>query len=390
MSRSPTVLILGASGNTGSRIARLLLAEVPEARVVAAGRRSAPLEALAGQLGERCTPLSVDASSRASMEAALRDVDLLVAASSTSEFVDVAIEACLATGTDYLDIQLSAEKVARLFAASDLFEAADLCAITDAGFHPGVPAALIRYGAERVPGAFRAQVSSVIQIDWRGLEIVSETAREMVREFADYDSKHLVEGSWRSMSWTGRGSPRFDFGPPWGEQVCVPMFLEELRPLPQMYPQLTSCGFYVGGFDPITDYLVIPLVLVGMKLLPGLLEGPLARLLCWSLRRGSRPPFGTLLRLEVQSEREQLVLQLGHEDGYDLTAIPVAAWLLQWADGSRPLGVSTMAQAVEPARLLGDLQRMGVRVSPPMEDSPPSPDGTAQPPRSDPAPGAGG
>ncbi len=369
MSRSPTVLILGASGNTGSRIARLLLDELPEAHIVAAGRRLAPLEELAAELGPRCTPRSVDASSRASMDAALQDVDLLVAASSTSDFVQVAIEACLATGTDYLDTQLSAEKVARLFAASARFEEAGLCAITDAGFHPGVPAALIRYGAEQVPGAWRAQVGSVIQIDWRGLEIVQETAREMVREFADYDSKHLVEGAWKPMPWTGRGSPHFDFGPPWGEQMCVPMFLEELRPLPKMYPQLTSCGFYVGSFDPITDYLVIPFVVVGMKLLPGLLEGPLARLLVWSLRRGTRSPFGTLLRLEMQSEQEQLVLQLGHEDGYDLTAIPVVAWLLQWAEGRRPLGVSTMAHAVEPGRFLRDLQRLGVGVAPPLEEA---------------------
>ncbi len=150
---------------------------------------------------------------------------------------------------------------------------------------------MIRYGAARVADPHSALVGSVIQIDWDNLALATETVREMVREFADYDSRHYA------------------------------------------------------------DNVVIPLVLAGMKVAPDRLEGPLGGLLDWSLRRGSRPPFGTVLRLEMEGPTDRLVLQLAHEDGYELTAIPVVAWLL------------TMANTVEPERFLADLERMGVSVS---------------------------
>lgn len=56
-------------------------------------------------------------------------------------------------------------------------------------------------------------------------------------------------------------------------------------------------------------------------------------------------------------------LMLSHEDGYMLTAIPVAATLLQYLDGSiaRP-GLWTQANLVEPVRLMRDMQMMGVQI----------------------------
>ena len=53
-----------------------------------------------------------------------------------------------------------------------------------------------------------------------------------------------------------------------------------------------------------------------------------------------------------------------HPDGYWLTAGAAAACLLQWLDGSlREPGVHLQALAVDPARLLRDLQRLGAEIS---------------------------
>ena len=53
-------------------------------------------------------------------------------------------------------------------------------------------------------------------------------------------------------------------------------------------------------------------------------------------------------------------LRITHADGYWLTAAAAAACLLQWQDGSlRGPGLHLQALAVDPARLLRDLQRMG-------------------------------
>jgi len=369
-----TFLVLGGAGNTGSRIARLLLAECERARVVLAGRNQEAASELARELGDlygaaRCGARRVDASDPASVRAGLEAVDMVVVASSTSRHVETVIEAAIEAGVDYLDTQYSSDKVERLKAAASRIEAAGICAITDGGFHPGVPAALVRFAAAKIPALRVANVGSLLQIDWRAIEIADVTALEMVQEFADYSSQYYGAGRWRSMGWlTGSGGLRFDFGPPWGRRNCVPMFLEELRELPGVFPTLRDTGFFVGGFGWLPDYVILPLVMVGMKLAPRLVEGPLSRLFAWSLRWASKPPFATALQLEAEGEGEggqprQLRLRLSHADGYDLTAIPVVACLLQWLDGeARKPGLATMANIVEPTRFLADLERLGVRI----------------------------
>jgi hypothetical protein len=369
-----TFLVLGGTGNTGSRIARLLLAECERARVVLAGRNQEAASELARELGgvygtARCGARRVDASDPAGVRAGLEGVDMVVVASSTACHVETVIEAAIEAGVDYLDTQYGSDKIERLKAVASRIEAAGMCAITDGGFHPGVPAALVRFAAAKIPSLRVANVGSLLQIDWRAIEIADATALEMVQEFADYSSQYYRAGRWRSMGWlTGSGSRHFDLGPPWGRRSCVPMFLEELRELPGAFPTLRETGFFVGGFGWLPDYVILPIVMAGMKLAPRLVEGPLSRLFAWSLRWASKPPFATALQLEAEGEGEggesrQLRLRLWHADGYDFTAIPVVACLLQWLDGdARKPGLATMANIVEPTRFLADLERLGVRI----------------------------
>lgn len=370
-----TILILGGYGNTGTLLARWLLQET-DARLVLAGRDLGKAGRLASELNQlspaegspRLSARLVDASDPASLAAALQGVDLLLVASSTVQHVRQVAGAALDARIDYLDIQYSTYKVNVLKSMAVEIEKAGLCFITDGGFHPGLPAALVRYAAASFAALESAIVGSVIKVDWRNLHLPDDTAMELVQELKDYQALVFKDGAWREAGWLDTWAYRsLDFGVPFGKQYCAPMFLEELRSLPQSFPTLAETGFYVGGFNWFVDWLVLPLAMLGLRLFGDRVLKPTARLVRWGLQTFSKPPYATLLKLEAKGVRDSqpasLSLTLSHDDGYQFTAIPVVATLLQYLDGSiRQPGLWMQANLVDPARLIADMQRMGVNV----------------------------
>jgi saccharopine dehydrogenase (NAD+, L-lysine-forming) len=210
-------------------------------------------------------------------------------------------------------------------------------------------------------------VGSVIQIDWKQLAFSTDTIDELVEEFRSFQMKHFRRGRWETAGWLESFRPVWmTFSHGFGRRYTMPMYLEELAPLPELLPGLEEAGFFVGGFNWFVDWILMPIGMAWLWVAPGGGKA-FGRVLEWGLRRFSAPPYGTLLKLEARGRRRGVEAALAatvyHADGYVLTAAPMAACLLQVLDGSaRKPGLHLQALLAEPRRMLADLQMMGVEV----------------------------
>jgi hypothetical protein len=366
-----TILILGGYGLAGQAIARLLY-QWTDTRLILAGRHGYKAVECAAELNAqypdiRASGIQVDASHTAALRKELDGVDLLVVASSTARYAREVARAAFEAGVDYLDIQYSTEKLQVLGALAEEIHTAGRCFITDGGFHPGLPAALVRYAAGHCDRLERAVVGCALRIDWSAIRVGDSTTEEFVAEMRDYQSLLYRGKQWRKASyWRRRDFLRLDFGEPLGRMTTVPMMLEEMRVLPEMVPGLQETGFYISGLNWFVDYLVFPLGLITVRVFPRSLR-PVARMLFWGLRTFSHPPYGIVLQLEADGEKEGMPwfqrMRLSHTDGYFLTAAPTVACIRQYLEGSaRSPGLHFMAHIVDPSRLMTDLGAMGVDI----------------------------
>jgi len=94
---------------------------------------------------------------------------------------------------------------------------------------------------------------------------------------------------------------------------------------------------------------------------------PLGKMLWWGMMNLPKPPYRVELQVQATGLKNgkpaEVRASVAHPDGYELTAIPVVAFLLQYLDGSakRP-GLWMMGHLAEPVRLMKDMEKMGVLV----------------------------
>ncbi len=363
-------LVLGGYGNAGLPICRLLLSETG-LNIHLAGRDLQKAKSAADELnrlfpGNRASGMKVDAGNTDDLKAAFRNIDMVVVASSSSQYTREVASACLEAGIDYFDIQYAAGKFEELKAFEFKIQGSGRCFISEGGFHPGLPAALIRYGANFFDSLEKAITGSLIRMNWKNLRFSETTAREFTRELIDFQGTFYKNGIWRKASlWTTRDFIKVNMGKPYGKQMCTPMFLEELRELPEEFPSLKHMGFYVAGFHWFVDMFIFPVIFLFLKIFPTLMLRPMTRLLTGSLRYFTGPPYITILKLETEGLREnrrkRLDILLSHPDSYQFTAIPAVACLLQYLDGSaRKPGLWCMGRIADPKRLMADIRRMGI------------------------------
>lgn len=356
-----TIFILGGYGHTGKSLAKHLLAQT-NANIIIAGRNLQKAQALVDELkSPRVAPRLADAANLSSLTQALHGVTLCLVAAPTTHQAETVIRACMDAGVDYLDVQFAANKLKALYAAEDEIKKAGLCFITEAGYHPGLPAALIRYAATKLDTLESANTAGYLNM--RELPY-TEAVDELMEGFLDYQAQTFKNGAWtKPTAWEMR---KFNFGDDIGERTCTSMYFEELRDIPKLFPTLKETGFYIAGVNWFSDYIITMLVFIGLKLAPKRGIRPLGKLMWWAMGK-TKPPYLVALKVEAKGLRNgkpaQVDVRIAHPDGYELTAIPVVAYLRQYLAGtSRTCGVHMMGHIAEPIQLFKDMQMMGAEV----------------------------
>ena len=363
---SKSNLILRVYGNACLAIARLLFTQT-KFGIILAGRNGERAQFAAEQLNaefktDRVNGMQIDAGNKETLIHAFKNIQMVVVASSTIKFTSIVAQAALEAGIDYFDVQISVTaKRQALDALQERILSSGRCFITDGGYRPGIPAAMVRYAATQLPELESAPVTSIFQVNWKEREFAASTADEFVDELISFNQLVLKDGKWQ----TGKMSEMLDidFGKPFGHKYCMPMFLEEFRTLPEFIPSLKETGFYSAGFGGIVDYVVIPLAFLLLAIAPNRSRKLIARLTEWGLKHTTRPPFGAVLQMKAQGSGQSLVMRVFHEDSYVITAAPAVACLLQYLDGSlQKPGLWRQATLVEPIRFFEDLARLGVQI----------------------------
>lgn len=362
------VLIIGASGVFGSRLARLAAAE-EGVRLTLAGRRRAPLEALCAELGG-CPVKLVDRDRITPAD--LQGYELVIdCAGPFQGSHSGVIEASIAAGVDYADLSDAREFVCSIGRFGDAAKRAGIAVIS---------------GASSIPALSHAVVDQLTQ-GWRSIEDIrigifpgnrAPRGRSVVEAILSYVGKPVRVfrgGAWREVpGWALQG--RVDCGSAgkrWASVCDTPeheLLVERYRP--------TQSAEFVAGLE-------LPLLHLGLWLLSlpvrrGWIESlrPFAGCMLWIAQQ--LLPFG--------SDRGAMVVEANGQDGdgkaakarwsLDATTnlgpyvpvLPALALIRRMRDGLKP---EPGARPCSGILALEDLERLmdeigiGHSVSPPMQ-----------------------
>lgn len=152
------ILVIGGYGQVGRQVC-LELAKAPPGRVVAAGRDLEKAKAFAEMTNGAILPREVDITREAD-EDLFDDVKLVVVCvpQENSAFV----EACLNTGTHYVDITELYSFISQVEPLDDLAESRGATALLSVGLSPGLTNLLVKHCVSRLDSAERAEVYIMI------------------------------------------------------------------------------------------------------------------------------------------------------------------------------------------------------------------------------------
>ncbi len=361
--KSHTVLILGGYGGVGRSLTRLLLKET-QVDIIIAGRRKDKADEFAASLNRefpdnRVACRYADASNQESLLKAFQGAQLVIVLTTTPNFIKQIGQAALVSGCDYLDILVSESTFHDLDELASSIRQQKRIFITQAGFHPGLPAVFVRYGAQYFDQYERAIIAMAMNARFER----AEQAAEIIPLVAEFKADICKAGSWRKATY--RDAITVEMGKRFGKMQLFPIQMAEIKRTQEMF-NLRETGVYVSGFNWFVDYLVMPIILLTQKIKKGLATGLLVKLFTWGVNTFSSPYQGVVFLNEAEGMKDGKKIKVRivaeHEDAYLFTAIPVVACLKQYLDGVLPPGLWMMGHVVDEKTLFSDMEKLGARI----------------------------
>nr|MBC8228153.1 hypothetical protein [bacterium] len=309
---------------------------------------------------DRISARYADASDVESLRKAFRNIDFVLVAATTTKWAKQIAETALEASIDYLDIYFQQDVYPVLETMNQRIKQAGRCFITQAGFHPGLPAVYVRQGAQY----FDRYDKAIIAFAMNARIEESESVLEIVDSIADYKPEFYQNGKWKIGTY--KDAIKIDYGNRFGVRNSMPLDMVEIKALPEMF-SLRETGIFTTGFNWFTDYLLVPLMMLSHKVKKGSFRHFWAKLLIFGINKFSSAKEGVVFLLQAEGEkdgkRQKIKILSEHDSGYDFTVIAVIACLKQYFDGSiRKPGLWMMGHIVDPDRLFGDMEEMDVKI----------------------------
>lgn len=229
---SDRLLIYGATGYTGTRIARAAVSA--GIRPVLAGRSKTRLAPLASRLDLEHRAVAVEHA--AGLEAALRDVDVVLnVAGPFGQTATPILDACLRTGTHYLDVTGEVLVIEALRERDDEARTRGLMILPAVGFDVVASDCLAAHVAERRPDATQ------LHIGIAGLRSMTRGSAKSFFEFGDRPIFVRRDGKLTSAT-PATLERSFDFGQ--GPRACCAMAWGD-----------AVCAYYTTGIPNVATYL---------------------------------------------------------------------------------------------------------------------------------------
>lgn len=331
------LLVYGSYGYTGSLIARRAVEAGLEP--VLAGRDAERLEAQATELGCAHRTFSLQHPTVVEDHVAAATA-VLNCAGPFTETAKPLIEACLAAGTDYLDIAGTIDVLEAIAAADRTAEKAGVSLVPGVGFSVVPTDCLAVFLHERLPSATRLALAVDAPASFS-----PGTAKSLV-EGLNRPGVVRVDGELHSVP-AGWRTRRIDFGRGPASAVTIPS--GDL-----------STAYYSTGVPNVETYAAVPgyaaaAIRAARPLLPLAAAGPVQRVAKAAIDLLVSGPTaleraGTVARLwgEVRDEDNQVVARMRTPGPYDLTAATAVEAARQVLDGEVSAGFQTPASAFGP------------------------------------------